>query len=525
MPTVGEYKEMLHRATNAGDQPAMDYFQGQIGKGLSAPTGASGQPVPQGGNILNAASGGVPFFDELAGVGGGIASSLMGLSGLQEDKGLSGNFSRGYDSIAGDLRKSRDEYSTRNPVTSIGAGILGGVGLAGPLGLLGKGVKGALGAGALYGAGEADSANLGDRLTGAGTGAAVGGLGYGALKGLSGLGGAIFPQIAPRAKTPSFNAAVSTLKKEGFPVTAAEKISSPPARTAEQLSGAWFGVGDKIQARPQDLHAKLMKLSGFAPADIAAKDLSEDAVLRASQLFTKRYNKVLKGAIVEIPDMQPRLQKIRDGFDAQLPHEQRARLNQVITSFEKEAASGRRISGPDYKRLRSRLGTQARLAAKANDPYIAPVYKALQAELDSVFRASVSTARGDALRKVDKDYGGYKILQEMARNPEAIGTSANKLRNNGASPRKEFSQLLKAYQDVYLRGGMPSSGTTERATVANWMPPIGAMIKATGAKGSAVAKGLNFPLPANTAEVTAGQALPDSDLEEMLMGLGKAFTR
>lgn len=368
-PRVNDYKAALVKAQDAGDEEAVAHFQSQIDKGLASVKGPAGaeKPIPQGGNILDAALGGIPFSDELAGTGAGLASMGMGALGLQPDKGVAGNFSRGYDLITGDMRKRKGEFRERNPVTSMATEIGTGLATAGPLGLLRTGLPGALATGAVYGAGEGDG-GIAERAKGA----AAGGLTGGALnlggKALSRLGRVLFPAVAPKAKGPAFQGQVKTLKDAGIPVTAAEKIASPQARMAERATSTYFNQGADIAARPQALYSKLMKRAGFHPDDVAAGELSAEAVSRASQRFSDAYDKVLAGAKVKLPDMDPFMQRIEAGINQLLPHEVfgAARTAKRITeSFRREIGQSRSITGTDYKRIRSNLGKQANRASRS----------------------------------------------------------------------------------------------------------------------------------------------------------------
>lgn len=531
MATLADYTDALNRATQAGDDEAVAHFQSEIDKVTTAPTDAKNKPVPQGGSILNPVGQGLTFgfLDELAGIGGGLASAGRGALGLTPE-GQEDSFSRGYNEIAGDIRQADKEYAERHPYVSTAAEI--GSGLALPLGMIKSGASGlrtALSSGAAYGTGKAEG-GVGERAKGAVTGAATGAAGHGVVRALSGLGRAVFPEVASKAKGPAFQEAVQTLRSSGIPVSAAEKIGSKEGRMAERMTASYFGMPNKMEARPEQLYGRLMKYSGFEAADSAIGELSEEAINRASQRFNKRYDNVLKNITVQLPDMDPWLRRIEAGVAQLLPHEIQGATrtaDRIIKSFRAEIGRGRTLSGTDYKRLRSDLGKRARASEKqqvAN--WTAPIYKALQANLDDAFRQGVPKARADALKRVDADYSGYKVLQEAGKNPEAIGTMVNKVRN-GQRPRKEFQRLAKAYQDVLLRGYKQTSGTAENTVAKSMIPPVASMIRATGAKGSALMHDIGGHIPQGVKDATqgavpfiAGQQAPDSDLEELVKMLG-----
>ncbi|MFA5996179.1 MAG: hypothetical protein WC790_00430 [Candidatus Paceibacterota bacterium] len=522
MPTVSEYQVMRTRAQGAGDAKAVEYFDRQIARGeaqAAAPTTPEGAPIPQGGSILNPLWNGVTFGfgDEALGVGGGIGSLLSG-------KG----FGEGYRAVRDDVRQGNKEYAERRPYTSTGAEILSGLAL--PLGAIrgavrtGSGLRTALGAGAAYGAGNAEG-GVEERARGAGRGALTGAAGYGLLKGASSLYRAVVPRVAPAARGPAFQEKVARLQAAGLPVTPAERIASPQARLAERIAAGYTGGGQDVARRPQQMYSYLMERAGFDPADIAAGELSTEAVGRARDNFTRRYDHALAGVDVMLPDMLPRIETIRAAYGARLPYEKSAKLNKVFNDFMREIGVGRVVSGAQYKNLRSKLGKDAMKAANsANDVNLAPVFRQLRDTLDEAFRASAPPRQARLLQAVDADYAGYKILKDMAKNPDAISTAANRTRT-GLPPRGEFKQMLQDYDDVLVKGYPKSSGTAENIATSSALPPLFSMARAGGARiADATRRIPQYVLPDNaTTGFIAGQQAPGSTLEEALRSIMGGF--
>jgi hypothetical protein len=218
---IGEYRQMLARAREAGDTEAVAYFQSQIDRGLKKQAakakGLSGRDhgaltdVLGGmeGNIADAALQGLTFgfSDELAGIGGGLASEAMNQLGYEGE-----GFSKGYNEIRDWVEDRAIDYSNRNPVKGT-IGEIGG-GLVFPLGAirsgLGTGFKMATGSGALYGAGKSRtdqgdslSDQMSDVATDTLTGGAFGAGGYGALRALGGLFRAVTSRVNPAARDSS----------------------------------------------------------------------------------------------------------------------------------------------------------------------------------------------------------------------------------------------------------------------------------------------------------------------------------
>lgn len=275
-----------------------------------------------------------------------------------------------------------------------------------PLGLVTKVTKAkplttALTSGAAYGAGKSEtdenasfSERAQDVATDALTGAAAGGLGYGALKTLGALFRVVVPRVNPTAKLPSFKEAVNTLENNDIKVTSAERIASKEGRLAERMVGSFFGQGEEIMARPQQLYSKLMEKAGFAADDIRTGDLSAEAIENAAKRFDRGYDQALRNVTVKLPPLKPKFDKIAREHSAMLPHEQRATIRSILDSFESEIAKGRALTGREYKRLRSGLRTRAQQASRSQqNNYLAPIFREMRTVLDDAFRAAARRSR------------------------------------------------------------------------------------------------------------------------------------
>jgi hypothetical protein len=140
----------------------------------------------------------------------------------------------------------------------------------------------------------------------------------------------------------------------------------------------------------------------------------------------------------------------------------------VIESFRDEIDNLGTLTGREYKRLRSGLADKANRAAR-NPQYagVAHIYRGLRDMLDNGFRAAAPVKQQKLLKKIDREYGGFKLLSDAANNPEAIDTLANRARANSHRIDKDFHDLVTAYQDVLLRGYPQSSGTAENLAAGN----------------------------------------------------------
>lgn len=520
MPTVAQYRQALEKAQTAGDDEAVQYFQGQLTKAGSVQSGMSGRDhgaLNTTGTAADSALQGLTFgfSDELAGVGGGIASTLMGEG-----------FGKGYGEIKDWVSDRAKDYNARHPWLGTGAEIAGG--LAFPLGAIrsvGSALRTGAGAGALYGAGKSETdedAPIGERVkdfaTDTAMGAAGGAGGAAALRGLSALGRSIFPQASLRGQTPEYRANVDRLRNAGVRTTAGARLDNPSVRQSEEVL-ARFMANPNAQREPgQQLMRELMRRANFAPEDAAAGTLSREAAERAADRFSQGYDRALRNVTVDMPNMDPLLARIEAGVSQLMNHEQRANIRTILRDFRTRVQTGAQITGRDYKRLRSNIGKmQTRAARSDRDAYLAPVYGALRQTLDDAFRQAAPRRAADALRGLDRRYGAFKLLQEQAqgraRPEEFIGTLANKARQNRGRVDRDFVDLVNAFDDVYLRGGWKSSGTPEgMAALTNVVPPIPAMVRTAGANVTDAVRQvvpLNFPLPQQMGAFIAGQQAPE----------------
>jgi hypothetical protein len=480
MPTVGEYKAMLDKATQANDQPAIDYFNGRIQAGLEA---AKQPGVPQGGSALDPIMQGASF-----GFADEIAGGLSGASSFLKGKG----FAPGYETTRDKWRQDAADYRERNPMTSLGLEIGGGLALPGGLlAKLGKGaITGGAAAGALSGFGSGEG-SVGDRIDNATIGAVGGAATGGAVSGLSKIGRAILPRITPRAKGPEFAKDIGKLEAAGIKPTAAERISSPSARRSEAVTQGYLGAGDEIAERPQTLMRNLMSMSNFDPAHAGAGELSDAAVKAARVNFNRDYGNIFQGVTVDPNDIVTKVQQGIRQHSALLPSEQTATINALFDDFTNLVERNVSISGEDYQRLRSTLGKRARQVRNGPQSYLAPIYTEMKKGLDTAFEASVPRLRASQLKALNRKYSGFKILEKSAKNPEALNTMINDAFANANRVNRDFLHLARAYQNVLLRGANPSSGTAENIAANSIMPPVMAMMRTGGA--NLAAKGVRMP--------------------------------
>lgn len=491
MPTVDEYREMLGRAMEANDAPAVKYFESQIKRGEAMPM-PDEKAVPQGGSIMSPIAQGVTlgFADEIGGGASGLFNAITG----------KGTFKEGYEGTRDSLRESASQYAERNPATSFITELASGMLL--PMGAartVARGVGLGAGAGIVTGAGKNENPDhIGEDM---GLGGVLGGLGGGIGQAAGGLFRAIVPRRAPRARGQEFQNDVRRLEQAGIHTTPGERLGSSSARRAEQQTDAYLGTGEEIATRPNQLRTQIMgRVPGFRAEDVENGELSDAALSHARDYFRGEYDSILNGQHVDIGDMDPRLAAIETRFTRQmLDHEQKREVREVLDSFRDNIAAHQTatggnintvISGEAYKRMRSNLGKRARQLARQTGPNasLAPIYRDVQGALDDAFRANAPTDIARRLAETDRQYAHYAFLRDVARNPDDINAIANRVQQSGVDP--DLQALVRAYQNVILRGGMPQGSAEASGHV---LPPVMSMLKTAGARAASTTPAPQLP--------------------------------
>jgi hypothetical protein len=461
MPTIEQYRNALSQATAKGDEQAAGYFRSQV-KSAGASTYIDESGSSTEGSIIDPLVQGASlgFADE---IGGGLHGAYNWATG--------GEFSEGYDSTTNLMRERAKNYGERHPYISTAAEIGGG--LAMPLGALRGGANAfrtALKSGAAYGVGTAEGPEGGDmedsiseRLKGALTGAAAGGLGYGVLKGGGKLMKGVFGRGSAKSRLPSHTKDVKALKQAGIKVSAPEELADMNTRQSYEALRRVFHNED---TRPQKLYEKLMKHAagpgyGFTPRDIKIGDLSRDAVESAKRRYSKAYDDVFANTSLDPRAWWRKFLAVESKFDDLLPHE-RGAAKQIVTDFQDMISDMKVLTGRDYKRIRSGLTDKAN-KARSNPQYqgLSDIFRGLRDTLDEGFRSVAPADKVKRLKALDSSYGAFKQLSKAADNPEGIGTFVNAVRRDSHRLPKEFVRLATAYQNVILRGYPRSSMTPE----------------------------------------------------------------
>lgn len=353
--------------------------------------------------------------------------------------------------------------------------------------------------------------DVGDRATEAIKGAALGGAGYGAAKGVGRL---LSPKLASPAVDNDYLRQVQLLEKEGIPTTVGQKLGGASRVTESKLTST-PAVGDLIGWRQSQGIDKL-NLAAYKRAltPIGEKPSGKIGFEGVEEVHTKLSNAYqdLAGKMNFKPDAQfgSDLKNIRAMVDA-LP-EQYAGLydkliNRIVTS---RATPQGNMSGETLKNVESSLGKEISLLRSKGGYEHTKIADALEATQTSIRDnlARQNTAWANQLKKVNEGWSNYAIIRDAASTATgrkggaftpanlASAVSANAKRQAGqtvgkakiSEGRANMQDLSSAAENV-LAQAYPDSGTAGRT-----LPWLGAL----AAGGTGMATG--------TAPVMAGAA-------------------
>ena len=395
------------------------------------------------------------------------------------------------DQVLAEMRGNQQEAQTDNPGSYLAGQVAGGVAQAAAMGpasftarmggagigkaALGSGVDGAL-IGAGYGAGSGENAQ--ERALGGALGAATGGVvGVAAPYVAAGASNLARRAVSPFTAAPERQAAISTLEREGVPLTAGQRTGSERLRYRESELGG--NRADDIMRQQgeafTDAAMRRAGASGLANSDNLAgnqarlgqgfNDVSARNTLTADQQF--------------LGDMVGTLRE----YNRVLPSEQKQILGNIASDIgDRIKAGGGRISGDDYQTIRSRLTKRAH-NARINDPELADAYRGLRNSLDSAMDRSIRPEDAGIWAGLRREYGNQKTLEKAIASAggedAATGViSPARLRmasssgNKGGYARGEgdFAELAKAGQAVMTP--LPNSGTAKRLAAQYLIPAV-----------------------------------------------------
>jgi hypothetical protein len=194
----------------------------------------------------------------------------------------------------------------------------------------------------------------------------------------------------------------------------------------------------------------------------------------------QRYADALKDKSLNMSDdaFLDNLAAIEAKHSEMLPFEQKQQVKQIINDFLDKAAKlkseGEGLSGEDYQRLRSTLGSKA---SGTQNSYIAGLYSDLKGAVDDLFSRTAGPEKFD----IDKQYARLKQLQtifERSGGPAAsegfISPVAVAREAAGAPGGVDWQDFTRSAAAV-LPDRVGNSGTASRNMVMNALAGGGAI--------------------------------------------------
>jgi hypothetical protein len=322
----------------------------------------------------------------------------------------------------------------------------------------------------LGGAQGALSADEGNRLSEAGTGAMTGGIvGAGAPLVVSGATGLVRRAITPFATNPQRQAAAQFLQQEGVPLTAGQQTGSRALRYAESELGG-------------DAANNVLQQQGEAFTDAALRRAGGAGLATPDNLATLQANlrnefQGISARNTMVADQQfgNDIGTTLNRYDRLLEAQQRPIINNIADDIlARVGSSNGTLAGPEYQAIRSDLSMAAN---STSNQALSGAFRGIRNALDNAMERSINPADAGRWRELRRQYGNMKVIQRASLGggeDAGLGIiSPARLRMAAASGNpgafstgaSDFSELAKAGQAVMTP--LPQSGTAPRLRVQN----------------------------------------------------------
>lgn len=289
----------------------------------------------------------------------------------------------------------------------------------------------------------------------------------------------------PQAAIPAseYQQAVTALEKEGIPLTTGQKSGTNWVKSTERTLAEVPLGGRPIQNAYEDqaraYQAALLRQTGLDTGDTM---ITREVLDKAKSSLSDRYAAALRDKSLDLSDdaFMGNLAAIESKHSQMLPFEQKQQVRQIIDDFLDKAAelkaSGRGLTGEEYQRLRSTLGTKA---TGTQNSYISGLYGDLKGALDDLFAQTA----GPEKFSIDKQYARLKQLQtvfERSSGPAAsegfISPVAVAREASGAPGGVDWQDFTRAGAAV-LPDRLGNSGTAQRSWILNALTGGGALVQ------------------------------------------------
>jgi hypothetical protein len=326
---------------------------------------------------------------------------------------------------------------------------------------LGSAVDGAL-YGGTYGAGSADD---GDRLGGAKTGAITGAVVGGAMPlVVAGASSLARKAVTPFASSPERQAAVDYLAQEGVPLTAGQKTGSDWLRYRESELGGRHAERMMEKQGEAFTDAAMRKAGG---AGLASPD--NLAALKGG-LGQQFEDIATRNTVVADPQLGKDIGTTLNRYEKLLEAQQKPIVSgladDIISRFRQNNGT---MPGTDYQAIRSDLTSAAN---STSNKTLASAFRGLRDALDKAMDRSINPQDAGKWAALRRQYGNYKVLSRASTgggedaalgvlSPARLRMAASSGNQEGfATGASDFTKLAKAGQAVMTP--LPNSGTAQR---------------------------------------------------------------
>lgn len=305
--------------------------------------------------------------------------------------------------------------------------------------------------------------------------------------------------ISPMRISPERQAMGQVLKKEGVDLTAGQRTGSERLRYMESELGGMSGQNFMERQGEQFTNAAMQRAGGSGRA-------TPDNMLALENRLSSGFQNVAgRNSVRADQNMVNDFNGTMQEYMRVLPSEQQKIVKNIaqdlVDEFKKGGGS---IAGADYQKWRSRLTKRVK---NTSDNDLREAWRGLRNALDDAMERSVRPEDAAEWKKLRKQWGNMKVLQESASRAgenAAMGLiSPSALRNAAIAGRRgqytkgqgDFDELARAGEA--LMKPLPQSGTAPRTAarnIANTVPaavgalagsPFGFLGTVAGAAGGA----------------------------------------
>lgn len=299
---------------------------------------------------------------------------------------------------------------------------------------------------------------------------------------------------------------VSTLEKEGVPLTAGQVTGNKPLQWAEStLSDVPFAGGRAAELQREQKQA--FTQAALKRAGINEPLASPDVLETGAKTLGSKFEAVASRNTLQMDKKFGQdLSKTISEYEGLVPPTARAPgVHGLVNDLLSSAITGQPVPGEAYQAIRSRLTKQAQ-SLRMSDPPQAQAYRDIRNALDNAMDRSIMRTNPKDLgawSKLRKEYANFKAVEKAAGaageaaaegfvSPAQLRTAiaSGKNRSDYARGKGDLAELARA--GVGVMSPLPQSGTAPRSFIQGALTGGGFMAgglpgAAAGLAGPAIA--------------------------------------